>query len=59
VIGTKDLKKIKGSEMMVKLMPNLKGIELGEFLSDKACPHLIDLLSKILRINQEERLKAI
>jgi glycogen synthase kinase 3 beta len=59
VIGSKDLKRLKGNEQLTKLLPVIKGLALSEYLHEIGCPLLIDLLTKMLKIKSEERIRAI
>jgi glycogen synthase kinase 3 beta len=59
IVGTKDIKKIRGSEQASKLLPNIKGFGLNEYLSKRTSTHLIDLLSKMLRVNPADRIEAV
>jgi glycogen synthase kinase 3 beta len=59
VFGSKDLKRMREGEQLVRLLPPIKGLSLGEHLHDVGCPLLIDLLEKMLKVRAEERARAV
>lgn len=59
VFGSKDLKRLRENEQLIKLLPSIKGLGLSEHLHEVGCPLLCDLLEKMLKIKSEERLRAI
>jgi glycogen synthase kinase 3 beta len=59
VVGSKELRRMKEGEQLIRLLPSIKGVSLGEHLQGAGCPLLADLLEKMLRVRADERLRAV
>jgi serine/threonine protein kinase len=59
VVGSKELRKVKEDEHLIRLLPIIKGTSLSEHLQGAGCPLLVDLLEKMLRVRADERARAV
>ena len=59
VVGSKELRKLKEGEQLIRLLPTIKGVSLTEHLQGAGCPLLADLLEKMLRVRADDRIRAV